>query len=76
MMRYELQRHTGEIEMKLEQKLSECIVQMRTSINTEAYRVSNSKMANMQMTDENGNDSQRKSHINEISVRLNTIQPQ
>ena len=30
LMRYELQRHTGEIEMKLEQKLSECIVQMRT----------------------------------------------
>ena len=76
LMRYELQRHTGEIEMKLEQKLSECIVQMRTSINTEAYGVSNDKMANMQMKDENGNDSQRKSHRNEISVRPNTIQPQ
>ena len=49
LMRYELQRHTGEIEMKLEQKLSECIVQMRTSINTEACGVSNDKMANMQM---------------------------
>ena len=70
LMRYELQRHTGEIEMKLEQKLSERIVQMRTSINTEAYCVSNDKMATMQMKDENDNDSQRKSHMNEI------IQPQ
>ena len=71
LMRYELQRHTGEIEMKLEQNLSECFVQMRT-----AYGVSNDKMANMQMKDENGNDSQRKSHVNEIIVRPNTIQPQ
>ena len=76
MMLYELQRHIGKIEMKLEQKLSECIVQMRTSINTEAYGYSNDKMANMQMKDENGNDSQRKSHMNEIIVRPNTIQPQ
>ena len=61
--------------MKLEQKLSECIVQMRTSINTEAFGDSNDKMANMQMKDENGNDSQRKSHMNEIIVRPNNIQP-
>ena len=76
LMRYELQRHTGEIEMKLEQNLSECIVQMRTSINIEAYGVSNDKMANMQMKDENGNYSQMKSNMNEIIVRPNTIQPQ
>ena len=30
----------------------------------------------MQMKDENGNDSQRKSHMNKIVVRPNTIQPQ
>ena len=76
LIRYELQRHTEEIEMKLEQKLSECIVQMRTSINTDACGVSNDEMANMHMKEEKENDSQRKSHMNEIIVRSNTIQPQ
>ena len=76
LIRYELQRHAEEIEMKLEQKLSECIVQMRTSINTDACGVSNDEMANMHMKEEKENNSQRKSHMNKIIVRSNTIQPQ
>ena len=74
-MRDELHRHTQEIEMRLEQKLSEFIVQMSVLINTEALAVPCDKTASMKMKDETNNDSQRQSHMNRIIVQLNNSLP-
>ena len=74
-MRDELHRHTQEIEMRLEQKLSEFIVQMSVLINTEALVVPCDKTASMKMKDETNNDSQRQSHMNRIIVQWNNSLP-
>ena len=74
-MRDELHRHTQEIEMRLEQKLSESIVQMSVLINTEALVVPCDKTASMKMMDETNDDSQRQSHMNRIIVQSNNSLP-
>ena len=74
-MRDELHRHTKEIEMRLEQKLSEFIVQMSVLINTEALVVPCDKTASMKMKDETNIDSQRQSHMNRIIMQSNNSLP-
>ena len=75
-MRDALHRHTQEIEMRLEQKLSEFIVQMSVLINTEALVVPCNKMSNMQMKDETDIDKYRQSNRNKMVVQSNNSQPQ
>ena len=58
LMRYELQRHSREMELKLERKLSEFIVQMGTLIRTHAREFSRDETANQQLKEEVGNISQ------------------
>ena len=74
-MRDELHRHTQEMEMRLEQKLSEFIVQMSVLINTETLFVPCDKTASMKMKDETNNNSQRQSHMNRIIVQSNNSLP-
>ena len=75
-MRDELHRHTQEIEMRLEQKLSEFFVQMSILINTDALVVPCDKMSNMQMKDETDNDRYRQSNRNKMAVQSNNSQLQ
>ena len=75
-MRDELHRYTQEIEMRLEQKLSEFIVKMSVLINTEALVVPCNEMLNMQMKDETDNDRYRQSNRNKMGVQSNYRQTQ
>ena len=75
-MRDELHRHTQEIEMRLEQKLSEFIVQLSVLINTEALVFPCDKMSNMQMKDETDNDRCMQSNRNKMGVQSNNSQTQ
>ena len=74
-MQDELHRHRQDIEMRLEQKLSEFIVQMSILINTETLVDPCDKTASMKMKDGTNNDSQRQSHMNRIIVQSNNSQP-
>ena len=69
LMRYELERHLQEMEMKLERTLSELIAQMGTLICTEARDFSRDETENLQLKDEIGNTSLRKSNMSEIIER-------
>ena len=60
------------MEMKLERKLSELIVQMGTLICTEAHDFSRDETSNLQLKDEIGNVSLRKSKMSEIIERIHT----
>ena len=75
-MRDELHRHTQEIEMRLEQKLSEFIVQLSVLINTEALVFPCDKMSNMQMKDETDSDRCMQSNRNKMGVQSNNSQTQ
>ena len=75
-MRDELHRHTQEIEMRLEQKLSEFIVQLSVLINTEALVFPCDKMSSMQMKDETDNDRCMQSNRNKMGVQSNNSQTQ
>ena len=75
-MRDELHRHTQEIEMRLEQKLSEFIVQISVLMKTEAPVFPCDKMSNMQMKDQTDNDKYRQINRNKMGVQSNNSKTQ
>ena len=70
-LRYELQCHTRDMELKFERKLGE-FVQM----NTAAHAASRHEKANMQIIDVTDNNKQRQAHKNKVVVQSNNSQPQ
>ena len=66
-MKYEMQRHARDIEVKLDQKLKEFFDQIRSLSNTHACSLLRNETINMQTKDDTDDANQSKSLLNEVN---------
>ena len=67
LMKYEMQRHARDIELKLDQKLKEFFDQIRSLSNTHACSLLRNETINMQTKDDTDDAYQSKSPLNEVN---------